>query len=438
MRRHPRLTALGLPFALALLLAAGLQPLAIHAQDSESPTPTEVSTRPKRVRPNQEGLLLFALVDQLPEAPSFVRLLRINLAPGAKSPLHFHPGPEVGLVESGVSTAQVEGPSDLLPAGRTKPIAAPEGEEFEMERGDQVLFRQESPQTFRNAQTDGNTSILSAVILPAGHQHPPGLTWVNGTPGPNALEGVTSTILGDGVAYQLPTGPAAIVIERLVLEEGEPIPASNVPTLLSLESGVLDFTVTDGLVQVSRSSAPGPQADAKSGDQFSMGRDDAAFFPYGNEEVERPSSDGELTLLRLSIVPVAGEATAATPAASPVAEAPEAQPPAVIEISEPPTPTPPPTAAATPTAVAEETPATTDGSFAIGDIVFINETDVRLRSAPSLSADFIGVDQGAEFTIIDGPVEADGIVWWGVASNVDPSITGWVAGQFISHIEPAA
>jgi quercetin dioxygenase-like cupin family protein len=30
-----------------------------------------------------------------PVAPAFVRLLRITLEPGASSPLHTHPGPEI-------------------------------------------------------------------------------------------------------------------------------------------------------------------------------------------------------------------------------------------------------------------------------------------------------------------------------------------------------
>ncbi len=439
MRRQRRLTTFCLPFALALLLAAAGQPLASLAQDGAEPTTTEVSTRPKRVRPGEEGLLLFALVNRVPAEPALLRLLRIVLRPGATSPLHVHPGPEVGVVESGVSTVLVEGPSDLLPAGRTKPIPAPEGEAFEMERGDQIVYREESPQQFTNAGDD-DTVILSVVVLPAGSQHPPGLTWVNGTPGPNALAGVTSSVLGDGVASQLPDGPAAIVVERLVLDPGENIPATDVPTLLSVEDGKFDFTTVEGDTQVSRNATPGPQPAAEIGEEFSLAPGDAAFFPGGIVEVERPDADGRLSLLRLTIVAVpsgdAGTSTA-SPVASPIAGTAPAQGPSVIEIIAAPEPAPPATEdveSGESTGAAEDAtePATDDGTLGIGDDVVINETEVRLRDAPTTDSSIVtGLDQGAEFTITDGPVEADGIIWYAIQSNIDPAVVGWVAGDFL-------
>lgn len=413
-----------LPFALLLLLSIGLQPLVSLAQDDENPL------RPRRVRPGEEGLILFALINELPPAPSFVRLLRINLEPGAQSPLHFHPGPEMGVVESGISSVLVEGPTDLLPAGRTKPIAAPEGEEFEMERGDQVLYPIGSPQSFVNNQDDANTVILTAVVLPAGSQAPPGLTWVGGTPGPNALAGLSSVILGDGVATQLPTGPSALSIERMILEPGESIPESTAPTLLSLEDGRFDFTTVSGETQVSRTATPGPQDPAALDEEFSMAPGDAAFFPNGNAEVERPESDGQVTLLRLTIVPVEtaddGATPEASPVASPVAEGGEL---AVIEITEAEEPTPAPTEEPEDEA---EAPA---GELAVGVTVTVTEAEVRLRDAPTVNSNIIsGLDQGAEFTITEGPIEADGFVWWGVQSTADPNVVGYIAADFIAPV----
>jgi len=422
MRRQPRLAAFCLPFALVLLLGIGLQPLAIHAQDDANAEATEDPTRLRRVRPGEEGLILFVLVNDMPAAPSFVRLLRINLAPGAQSPLHFHPGPEMGVVESGVSSVVVEGPTDLLPAGRTKPILAPQGEEFEMERGDQVLYPTGSPQSFVNNSEEDNTAILTAVILPAGSQAPPGLTWVGGTPGPNALAGLTSVILGDGVASQLPTGESAVAIERLILEPGDSIPASDVPTMLSLEEGLFDFTTVSGETQVSRTATPGPQDPAEADQEFSLAPGDAAFFPTGVDEVERPESDGQAVMLRMTIYAIPTEDDAASPAASPVAETGAER--AVIEITEAPETTPAPTEAAEPA---------DDGVLGIGDVVVVNEVEVRLRDAPTVNSNIVtGLDQGAEFTITEGPVEADGLIWYGVQSTVDPAIVGWIAGDFIS------
>lgn len=423
MRRQPRLTAFCLPFALVLLLGIGLQPLASQAQDDTDAEETADPTRPNRVRPGEEGLILFALVNDMPAAPSFVRLLRINLAPGAQSPLHVHPGPEMGVIESGVSSVQVEGPTDLLPAGRTKPISAPEGEEFEMERGDQVLYPTGSPQSFVNNSEDDNTVILSAVILPAGSPTPPGLTWVGGTPGPNALAGLTSVILGDGVASQLPTGQTGISIERLIVEPGESIPASDVPTMLSLEDGRFDFTTVSGETQVSRTTTPGPQEAAPLEEEFSLAPGDAAFFPTGIEEVERPESDGQVTMLRMTIAEIP-TTDAASPTASPVAE--DESERAVIEITEAQEPTPAPT---------QDAESADDGVLGVGDVVAVNEAEVRLRDAPTVNSNIVtGLDQGAEFTITDGPVEADGFVWFAVESTVDSAIVGWIAADFISPV----
>jgi len=262
------------------------------------------------------------------------------------------------------------------------------------------------------------------VILPAGSDAPPGLTWVGGTPGPNALAGLTSEILGDGVASQLPTGQTAISIDRLILEPGESIPVSDVPTMLSLEDGRFDFTAVSGETQVSRTATPGPQDAAAPDEEFSLAAGDAAFFPTGMEEVERPESDGQVTMLRMTITEIPTGDAAASPVASPVAEDGAEQ--AVIEITEAPEPTPAPTQAA-------ET--ADDGVFGIGDVVAVNEVDVRLRDAPTVDSNIVtGLDQGAEFTITDGPLEADGFVWFAVESTVDPGIVGWIAADFISPV----
>jgi hypothetical protein len=151
-------------------------------------------------------------------------------------------------------------------------------------------------------------------------------------------------------------------------------------------------------------------------------------------EVERPEGDGQVTLLRMTIVAVDsiedGATPAASPVASPVAEGGEL---AVIEITEADEPTPAPTEAA------EEEPEdeaeAPTGELAIGAAVTVTEADVRLRDAPTVNSNIVsGLDQGAEFTITEGPIEADGFVWWGVQSTVDPNIVGYVAGDFIAPI----
>jgi quercetin dioxygenase-like cupin family protein len=419
-----------LPFALMLLLAIGLQPLASYAQDEENPT------RPRRVRPGEEGLILFGLVTELPQAPVFINLIRQNLAPGANSPLHYHPGPEVGLVEGGVSSVQIEEPSDLLPAGRTKPIPAPVGEEFEMERGDQILYLPGAPHTFTNNQDDEDTTILVATVFPCGEscdaptvQQSVAVT----APGPNAYAGLSFVQLGWGTAATLPTGQGAIAIERLILEPGESIPASDVPTMLAMESGQLDFTAVEGEFYRSDAAEQFVYTAVEAGDEVALTPETAVTFPNGNAEVERPDTSGQISLLRLTIrsIPSDGGATPeASPVASPVAEGGNL---AVIEITEQEEPTPAPTedAAAEPTEAADAPP----GELAVGAVVAITEPDVRLRDAPTVNSSIIlGLDQGAEFTITEGPIEADGFVWWGVQSTADPSIVGYVAGDFLAPV----
>ena len=114
------------------------------------------------------------------------------------------------------------------------------------------------------------------------------MTWVGGTPGPNALAGLSSVILGDGVATELPTGPSALSIERLILEPGESVPESTVPTMLSLESGRFDFTTVSGNIQVSRTATPGPQDPAELDEEFSLAPGDASILAIAADHATEP------------------------------------------------------------------------------------------------------------------------------------------------------
>lgn len=59
---------------------------------------------------------------------------------------------------------------------------------------------------------------------------------------------------------------------------------------------------------------------------------------------------------------------------------------------------------------------------------------LRSRSGPGLNYETTGVfDEGAELRVIDGPQEADGIVWWKLES--ESGVTGWAAGNFLKPIE---
>jgi mannose-6-phosphate isomerase-like protein (cupin superfamily) len=383
----------------------------------------------------------------LPIAPAFVRLLRITLEPGASSPLHTHPGPEFARVESGTLSVTVKGRALLSRA--TADVAtpavvvdAPQDEEFRMRRGDMLTYLPQTQMTFRNAG-ERPVKVLAGVILPAGHQHPAGVTYIGGAPADDAFKGVTPEILGDGVATVLPTGPSIVTIDRIKLEPGEPIPAFDGPILLSVVSGILDFTVVGGRVQISRTANPGPQPDAAAGTSFSLSRGDAAFFPLGMQETPRSPQDGNLELFRMTIVPATPPATPvptsedvgviaiATPSAS--AETPTAT-------AEPPTPTPKPTRTPKPEPTATEQPAPTPteqtGKFKEGDLVQVTDDGVRVRSAPSTEADVVTTLTAGDQLTITGPSERGGdYTWWPVRLVADETVTGYVAEDFLELVE---
>lgn len=373
-----------------------------------------------------------------PVAPAFVRLLRITLQPGASSPLHTHPGPEIALIERGTVTVQVGGPAELTTAGETPapgtPSAgalAPVDSEFEMTAGDQLVYLPQTSMTFRNGGSDV-ASILTVVLLPAGHQHPPGVTYVNGQPDTAAFDGVTPQILGDGVASTMPASGIHIVVDELDLDTGAPIPATTSQQMLSLQQGTLDFTVVGGKVQVSRGATPGPQPDTAPGTETSLAASDAMFFPLGVKEAARAKDDGPLSFLRLTISPAKPESEP-TPSGEGMGEI-------NITGSEQPTATPAvtpgagtPISAATsaPTAQASPTATKTPGPKE-GDTVTVNSDGVNLRSCASTGCDVVTqLFFGQTLTIL-GPSEDDGeYVWWPVSVDDDPSITGYIAQDFL-------
>lgn len=388
---------------------------------------------------NESSIKLDATLDagDYPVAPAFVRLLRINLEPGASSPLHTHPGPEIALVERGTLTVQVAGPAELTVAGESQgpgtPTAgelAPVDSEFEMTAGDQLVYRPQTPMTFRNAGSDP-VSILTVVLLPAGHQHPPGVTYVNGQPAADAFNGVTPQILGDGVASAMPANGIRITVDELAIDKGDPIPASTNQELLSLQQGSLDFTVIGGKVQISRGATPGPQPDSAPGTETSLAANDALYFPLGNKEAARAKDDGPISFLRLTIAPAKPDAeptpssegmgeiqiTGSEQATETPAVTPGAGTPAVVTTS--------PTAQASPTATKTTGPQE-------GDTVTVNSDGVNLRSCAGTDCDVVTqVYFGQTLTIL-GPSEDDGeYIWWPVSVDDDPSITGYIAQDFL-------
>ena len=375
---------------------------------------------------------------QYPVAPAFVRLLRITLEPGSSSPLHTHPGPEIAMVERGTVTVQVGGPADLNVAGEapgagtpTSGELAPVDSEFEMTAGDQLVYQPQTSMTFRNGGSD-TASILTIVLLPAGHQHPPGVTYVNGQPDSSAFAGVTPQILGDGVASTMPANGIRLTVDELQVGQGEPIPAATGQVMLSLEQGALDFTVIGGKVQISRGATPGPQPDAAPGTETSMAANDAIYFPLGMKEAVRAESDSPISFLRLTIAPAQPD-SAPTPSGEGVGE---------IQVTgtEQATPEPDQTSGSgTPQAEATEAPtaqasptATKPAGPQEGDTVTVNSDGVNLRACGSTDCDVVTQLYFGQTLTIIGPSEDDGeYVWWPVSVDDDPSITGYIAQDFL-------
>ncbi len=76
--------------------------------------------------------------------------------------------------------------------------------------------------------------------------------------------------------------------------------------------------------------------------------------------------------------------------------------------------------------------------FKLGDFIQITGTSgegLRLRSEPgrSYSVKFIGMDAEV-FEVIDGPVEADGFIWWYLEAPYDKTRNGWSVDEYLQLV----
>ncbi|MFL5760724.1 MAG: cupin domain-containing protein [Thermomicrobiales bacterium] len=372
-----------------------------------------------------QPLFAFPLDDaELPAGPAFVRIVRITLAPGARSPLHTHPGPEFGVVESGTvrvhvngkTLVQTESPPRAAAATPATAVATPApvtsetDADYVLRAGDQIAYMPGTELTFRNSGSK-QAVILAAVVLPAGPDRPNGLDWVGGTPDDAQLAGVEPVVLGDGVADKLPDGRTIVRLEKVALPSGAGLEASDNLVMYSVTGGKLDFSVDSGSVQVSRSTDPGARADADQGTTFALATGDAAFFPDGLAAAPRSDRNGELDVLRFSIAPATATSSAAEPAH--------------ITIQEPATPTPEPTEVPTPTPRPQ-------GQITNGSVVVVTQDVVNVRSGPSTDAPIIAeVTKDTELTVTGPSEEGSGYTWWPI-QNADGSVAGYVVEDFIA------
>lgn len=413
--------------------------------------------------------LVDVALDPMPLAPSFVRLIRITMAPGSSIPMRSHPGPKIDRVESGTLTATIRDEDNIaaVTIGGAEETGVTAGEDVSLATGDVIVLPAETFYTFRN---DGAEPVvlLSTIMLPAGHQRPPGITYADGEPASDAYDGVTNQILGDGVATTLPTAPGRFVLDQVTVTPDQPLPASGDVTLLSNTANGVDVTVDGGRVQVSRTVAPGPQRDAAVDAAYTLIAGDGIFFPEGHAEITVP--DGSLTLIRITLTggpsvdsgAVTGQegtpVAAGTPAVSAAGAITVVSVPSATANSDA-TPLPvssrparaQPTETAQPTQVAAEQPSDgaeptaspTDeassgsgGIFPIGATVATVDVGVNVRAEPASDADVIlEVDAaGTQFVVLGEPVDANGFSWVPVQSIDDPSVSGWVAADFLEAV----
>ncbi|MBM3143605.1 MAG: hypothetical protein FJ010_01290 [Chloroflexi bacterium] len=101
------------------------------------------------------------------------------------------------------------------------------------------------------------------------------------------------------------------------------------------------------------------------------------------------------------------------------------------------TPVPATPAYETPVAVPDVPPA--PGDLTIGAYVQVSGTDgdgLRVREGPGLGYEprFVGLESEI-FQVIEGPLEADGYVWWRLAAPYDRNISGWAVSNYLEVVE---
>lgn len=390
---------------LAMLMSLGTVS-AQEATPSATPEAQPAATPDAAADPATVTTLIDFPLDEFPQAPVSIRLLRITLAPGASSPLHTHPGPEFDYVESGTLTATADGDATVVRNGEE--AAASAGGETVAE-GELIVF---PPGTGMSLVNEGDTDLvlLSAVFHPVS-EDVASTTYPDGEPAADAFEGVSYTVLGDGIVQEFPEGAATVTIDQITAPAGAELPGADGAALYSAVAGNFSFAVAGGDVQVSRTASPGLRPVATPEQEFTLAPGDGAFFPSGVSAIDRADETGTVELLRLVATPE--EALTADPASVTYIQG----------------------TAATGEAPSDGT--TTDTApteIGVGATVFTTDDTVNLREEPTVDAD--GVDQlgeGIELEVIGGPEEADDFVWYEVeVVGTDGPTTGWIVEDFIS------
>jgi hypothetical protein len=62
---------------------------------------------------------------------------------------------------------------------------------------------------------------------------------------------------------------------------------------------------------------------------------------------------------------------------------------------------------------------------------------LRMRAAPGTDQDVLFIaSEGEEFTIVDGPVIKDSLIWWKIQSMEDSQKIGWSVQDYLQAVQP--
>jgi len=116
----------------------------------------------------------------------------------------------------------------------------------------------------------------------------------------------------------------------------------------------------------------------------------------------------------------------------------QAASPAVVRIPRPSaTPSPEPTAVPTETATPQVLGPV--GAIVLGDLIEVFGTSgdgVRLRSAATLAGTVNGLGMDSDvFQVEDGPLDAEGHVWWYLVNPYDPARQGWAVAEYLRPLQ---
>jgi mannose-6-phosphate isomerase-like protein (cupin superfamily) len=439
------------PLLVGLLALAAVTPSA--GQEIEITLADETDT-------GLRDVLLQAVVEDAGGGPLELRILRMTLQPGGRSPWHTHAGLEFGVVESGTLRVQVNGLAVLRPADAdadAESQAVPENLDLSLSAGDRIAYAPGTEMTFQNAGSEPAV-LLAATVFPAGPEAPPASAFQVGPPTSEELRGVESVILGQAIVPE--TAPGSVVVfERLEVGAGGRVPAFPGPVLMAMEEGSVA-----GSVRAPDIGAPGDSTSASRDEiQFSLRRGDAAFFSSGMSDAPL-AGDGRIVILRLGLLsaqpapddapPTADDDASEEPAITSEvpAEATETAVPTATQPSERPIrtittrPTETPEVAmdtGADTAIADspptdEAPAPEDDASiaglypAVGSVLVVNDDDVRIRAEPALNGAILaGLSAGQLVMVLGEPIDADGYIWYPVQDVVAPELQGWVAAPFL-------